>query len=114
MIAAHLRHAREAAGLTQAELAERIGRERKTIIALEAGTPSTLRTLEDALHVCGEDEIGERAAIVAFIRSEAADCRRTANARRESDPGGALEIDRSAMTMETLALQIERREDQGS
>lgn len=57
-----LRHLREAAGLTQAELAERAGISVKAVSALESGRrqrpyPSTVRALADALELSDDDRI---------------------------------------------------------
>ncbi|MGY1694746.1 MULTISPECIES: ATP-binding protein [unclassified Geodermatophilus] len=70
---AHLRRLREAAGLSQEELAELAGVTRNAISALERGErrrphPHTVRSLADALHLSGP----ERAALLAAVPREAA------------------------------------------
>ncbi|HEU4919483.1 MAG TPA: LuxR C-terminal-related transcriptional regulator [Candidatus Limnocylindrales bacterium] len=67
-----LRQHREAAGLTQEELAERAGLTAKGISALERGErrrpyPATVRAIADALHVNEAD----RAALIASVPSRA-------------------------------------------
>lgn len=49
-----LRTARQAAGLTQTELAERLGKSQASIAALERpGANPTLRSLQEAMHATG-------------------------------------------------------------
>ncbi len=49
-----IRSARKAAGLTQSQLAERLGRRQATVAGLERpGANPTLATLEEALHATG-------------------------------------------------------------
>jgi transcriptional regulator with XRE-family HTH domain len=70
VFAGHLRRLREAAGVTQEELAERAGLTAKGISALERGDrrrpyPATVRALADALDLSSD----ERTALIAAIPS---------------------------------------------
>ena len=65
-----LAQCRRAAGLTQNELAERIGAERTTVINMEAGRNPALERLVQALSLCGYDLVAvARDASVRVVES---------------------------------------------
>jgi transcriptional regulator with XRE-family HTH domain len=96
---ARLRQLREAAGLTQEELAGRAGLTRNAISALERGErrrpyPHTVRVLADALDLSDD----ERATLAAAVTRQDED----------SDPMGAARLQRSIPTPPTPLLGRER------
>jgi len=65
-----LAQCRRAAGLTQNELAERIGAERTTVINMEAGRNPALERLVKAFSLCGYDLVAvPRGATLRVIES---------------------------------------------
>jgi len=69
-LGAALAQCRRAAGVTQNELAERIGAERTTVINMEAGRNRALERLVKAFSLCGYDLVAvPRGATVRVIES---------------------------------------------
>lgn len=89
-----LRTARVARGMTQANLAERVGVDRTTIGKLEAGDPSTsLSTVLRVLSTLGLDEDIDRIAATDEVGAQlaASSLRRPSPRRRTANPAAGVD-----------------------
>lgn len=117
-VGARIRSAREAADMSQSELATTIGVKRGVIADMEAGKNVRSRSLFDAIHVLGLDEAGlivasEPLARIDLVRAwlSAYDCEQTARVVLDSLAQEFLDAHQG--TQPTPAPQSDAKESTG-